>query len=245
MPVTPLYAAPAFQRIAGDTWRPGGLRLTRHGLALCNFPHGARVLDLGCGSGASLALLHEAGFHAIGLDREYYLREPLPFVQGDVHHPPFPDQTFDGLVCECVLSLLDAPADALCNFSRLLRPGGKLLLTDLYIQNAGEQDGSPSGTCGSCLSGARTALEMKRLLKEGGLTILHFEDHTEELKSLAARLLWYGDTELCVLLRGKNPGTSSDQHCFRRPAAHEVRYGYGLWIATPLRSLHFYQGVLL
>ena len=124
--VSPLYASALFQRIAGGTWRPGGTELTRHGLDLCAFAQGSKILDVGCGQGASLAVLRNRGLNGTGLDKECSLVEPFPFVRADAQDPPFADGSFDGILCECVLSLLPDAERALRRFAAVLRPGGKL-----------------------------------------------------------------------------------------------------------------------
>lgn len=219
---SPLYAAPLFQRITGGALRPGDTTLTRRALELCSFAPGADILDIGCGKGASLALLQELGLNGTGLDRECSLEAPFPFVQADAENPPFPDDSFDGLLCECVLSLLPGAAHALQRFSALLRPEGRLILSDLYVRSPAGGPGAPDAS--GCLEGARSRQETERLLEENGFTLLLFEDHSAALKELAARLLWYGDEELCSLLRGKGTGFG---------CACGARYGYGLWIARP------------
>ncbi len=229
---TPLYASAAFQSIAGGTWRPGGTALTRHALELCAFAPGSDVLDIGCGKGASLALARELGLNGTGLDRENSLAEPFPFVQADAQNPPFPDASFDGILCECVLSLLPDAGQALHRFAEILRPNGRLLLSDLFLRGAaGPAEHTPGF---SCLAGARTRQETEYLLAENGFTLIHFEDHTASLKEMAARLLWYGDESLCNLLRGGRPsGDASSGSCVcasLRPG--RPNYGYGLWIAS-------------
>ena len=232
----PLYTSAVFQRIAGDAWRPGGTALTRHALELCTFSPGADILDIGCGQGASLSLLRESGFKGIGLDRECSLREAFPFVQADAQNPPFPDASFHGILCECVLSLLPDPGLALRNFAALLKQGGRLLISDLFIRTASPStlDSVPGS---SCLAGARTRQDLERLLTESGLNLLIFEDHTASLKELAARLLWYGDESLCAALRGEHdareaPDTAEPCACTLHRYGG-TRYGYGLWIAEP------------
>lgn len=231
-----LYASSVFQSIAGGAWRPGGTALTRHGLELCALAPGSTVLDVGCGSGASLALVRELGLNGTGLDRECSLTEPFPFVQADAQNPPFPDASFDAILCECVLSLLPGAGQALHRFAEILKPEGRLLLSDLFVRG-GEPSARPSpGT--SCLAGARTRQETERLLTEHGFSLLHFEDHTASLKELAARLLWYGDESVCGFLRG---GRSAEAGAFRDCACGSLRpgglrYGYGLWIAVPARN---------
>lgn len=236
----PLYASKAFQRIAGDVWRPGGTNLTRHALDLCAFAPGADILDVGCGKGASLVLLRSLGLNGTGLDRERALEEDFPFVQADAGNPPFPDASFDGILCECVLSLLPDAGAALRRFAHILRQKGRLVLSDLYVRSEPLPAAVPSPGS-SCLAGARTRQELEVLLEQSGLVLLHFEDHTESLKELAARLLWYGDESLCALLRGKNE-TKSDTRLPESCACGSLRpggtrYGYGLWIAARSRSV--------
>lgn len=232
----PLYASALFQRIAGETWRPGGTALTRHALELCSFTPGSDILDIGCGQGASLALVRSLGLNGTGLDKERAITEDFPFVLADAQDPPFPEKSFDGILCECVLSLLPDAGLALRRFARILRTEGRLVLSDLYVRtSSGSAVTGQNGS--SCLAGARTRQDLEELLEESGLALLHFEDHTAGLKELAARLLWYGDESLCSLLRGQT-GTKDDASILGsctcgslRPGG--TRYGYGLWIASP------------
>lgn len=236
--VSPLYASALFQRIAGGTWRPGGTELTRHGLDLCAFAPGSKILDVGCGQGASLAVLRNRGLNGTGLDKECSLVEPFPFVRADAQDPPFPDGSFDGILCECVLSLLPDAERALRRFAAVLRPGGKLLLSDLYVRSAPHV--SPSFSPGSsCLAGARPRRDLEDMLARCGFTVLHAEDHTVRLKEMAARLLWYGDEELRRMVRNDRGCdlTGTDAHCGCSAfGGGGTRFGYGLWVAAPKDS---------
>ena len=68
-----LWERPDFRRAAGDAWRPGGVALTSRALDWCAasgwLPPGGLVLDLGSGAGATLRLLAERGYRAVGLDK--------------------------------------------------------------------------------------------------------------------------------------------------------------------------------
>lgn len=220
---SPLYASALFQSISGGAWHPGGEELTRRGLALCGFPPGACILDAGCGSGAGLRVISDLGLCGTGLDRECRLSEPFPFVQADVQNPPFAEDSFDGILCECVLSLLPEPEKALGRFASILRPGGKLLLSDLFVRGSSPVPGAAAG----CAAGARTLREMEDMLAGAGLLLLAFEDHSAALRELAAKLLWYGDDTLRARLR---TGSCS---C----GASRGGLGYGLWLATPAKHL--------
>lgn len=237
----PLWAQPGFRQIAGDTWRPGGTRLTRHGLGLCGFARGARVLDVGCGAGATLAILRDCGCYAVGLDSSMtgnmtsgimngmagppapgtstgHGVGPSPRICADAAQMPFASASFDGIVMECALSLMARPGDVLQQCARILRGGGRLLLTDLFARaSTPPQAPKTLGQMGqarqagqSCHERALPRQEMERLFAQAGLTLRIFEDHTTHLRELAARLVWHGQA-------------SREDFC-------TCGAGYGLWL---------------
>jgi SAM-dependent methyltransferase len=64
------------------------------------------------------------------LPRPDGLPENLPWIQTDHNDPlPLTDQTFDIIICMEVIAHLENPRFLFREFSRLLRPGGTLLLT--------------------------------------------------------------------------------------------------------------------
>lgn len=215
----PLYAQPGFRQVAGDAWRPGGLSVTRRGLALCAFPTGARLLDIGCGAGATLRLLRALGYRAVGCDRQPDTAAAgLPLLCCTALALPLRNGALDGLLCECVLSLLPDGKAALREMARVLRPGGRLLLSDLF-QTEDAPSPLPGPGSPSCLRGARPLPDLLRLFRQAGLRLLHSEDHSDRLHALAARLLWNGGTRTDLAALAGTP-------CSCAPR----RYGYGLWI---------------
>jgi ubiquinone/menaquinone biosynthesis C-methylase UbiE len=68
-----------------------------------------------------LALAHE---YAAELGRDADLRE------GDAAHLPFPDASFDTVVCALALCSIPDPQRAIAEMRRVLVPGGQLLLLD-------------------------------------------------------------------------------------------------------------------
>ena len=99
-------------------------------------PGGGRALDAGCGHGFQTALLQELGYEAHGVDIAGALlalaRSRVPaaaLARADVTALPYGDASFD-VVSSCggTLSFVDEPDRALAEFSRVLRPGGRLLL---------------------------------------------------------------------------------------------------------------------
>ncbi|MGV7006031.1 DVU_1556 family methyltransferase [Desulfovibrio sp. QI0442] len=149
-----LWERPDFRRAAGDAWRPGGVELTRRALAWCAsaglLAPGGLVLDLGSGAGATLHLLTQMGYRAVGLDKHAEAGLPVDaapsadvrIVQADLERPPLTADSCDCIVCECVLSLLHNPLAALRAACRALRPGGVMVVSDLMLRPGYERPGS-------------------------------------------------------------------------------------------------------
>ena len=124
--------------------RPGGLKLTDMGVRCWGLPVGAKVLDIGCGRGETVAYLARTfGFRAMGLDPS-----PEMVAQGRQQHPgvtilhqgvetiaEFPPGWFQGVTMECVLSLLASPRQVLQDIYNLLCPGGKIMVSDLFLRD--------------------------------------------------------------------------------------------------------------
>jgi arsenite methyltransferase len=195
-----IYELPGVQRVTGATIRPGGLALTRRAVALADLPAGARVLDVGCGAGATLDYLAGLGLRAMGIDPSAKLlgqgngRSPhLPLTQGRGETLPFAHQTFDALLAECCLSLMDDAAGALAEFARVLRPGGALILSDMLAGNPAGMAAARRLPVACCVSGTFSRAQIEGLLAEAGFAITFWEDNTEALKQLTVQIIWeYG-----------------------------------------------------
>ncbi len=91
--------------------------MTGRAVEFCHFPSEARLLDVGCGSGATVEFLrNHYKLDASGVDvstrllREGKLHDnTLPLARASAEHLPYANGSLDGVLCECVLSLLSEP----------------------------------------------------------------------------------------------------------------------------------------
>ena len=98
-------------------------------------PHGAKVLDIGCGNGKNM-LAARADLTVFGCEPSSTLCEicaerGLNVVQGDARNLPFKDASFDAVIMIAVIHHID-PCEqdkALFEIQRVLKPSGKALIT--------------------------------------------------------------------------------------------------------------------
>ena len=155
---------------------PGGEAHTRRMLELAELPQGTRILDMGAGAGETLRILRALGFDAVGIDLAPRAPEVL---QGDFLAAPFPNGSFDAVLSQCAFFVSGDVPGALREANRLLKPGGKLLLSDLFFE-------APLP-----------------LLGAAGFSVLHSEDLTPQWREYYLEALWREETDCCPTPKGK------------------------------------------
>jgi len=95
---------------------------------------GTRVLDVGCGSGLTLAIAKQRGAVPVGLDISPGLldiaKNRLPgadLQEGDMESLPFKDATFDAVTGINAFQFAGDPRRALREAARVTRPGGRVV----------------------------------------------------------------------------------------------------------------------
>lgn len=196
----PLFTRADFRAVAGQTLRPGGLALTGRALTLADLPPAALLADLGCGPGATARLLSQAGHRVLAVD----IAPELPAgaagskvwpLRAQAQALPLAEACLDGAFCECVLSVTGQAAAVLAEAARVLKPGGVLVASDLYLRGEKglrDENNSAQGAGGCCLSGALPESALLEALRQAGLAVQCFEDHSRLLAELAARLVFAG-----------------------------------------------------
>ena len=188
-------------QITGGVIRPGGLDLTERALACCSLPPGARVLDVGCGAGATVEYLGRHGLVAAGVDASaQFFRSGrqrnggLSLAQATGERLPLTGGIMDAVLAECSLSVMEHSDQTLAEFFRVLKPGGKLVISDLYLRRVeGARDLRRLPLTG-CLAGAWSREELAAQLDARGFRTLLWEDHSVALRQLAAQLIMAGSS---------------------------------------------------
>jgi arsenite methyltransferase len=193
-----VYEQSPLLEVAGETIRPGGLALTDRALEFCALPLGARVLDVGCGPAASIEHLRvQHQLKAVGLDPSELLlrsgrrRDPsVCLIQSPGEHLPIAAGQFDAALAECSLSAMSDTDRVVAELWRVLRPGGYLILSDVYARNPAGMAALQQLPIDSCLGGAVSQTEIVDRIEAAGFEVKLWEDHTQALNIFAARLIW-------------------------------------------------------
>jgi SAM-dependent methyltransferase len=140
-----LYESPVVRWFLGGELHPGGEAATRRSLELIELRPGERILDVGSGAGGSALLAaREFGCLVAGLDYgadavhgaqqaadAAGMCDRVGFVVGEADALPFADSEFDAVLCECSLSTFPDKAAAIAEMRRVLRPGGRVAISDV------------------------------------------------------------------------------------------------------------------
>ena len=194
-----LYELELVRLILGDTLHPGGLALTHRLGKLAGIQKEDRVLDVACGRGTS-ALAVARSFHCrvLGVDlglrsireavvaaRNGTVSGSAAFVAGDAESLPFQGGPFDVALCECSMNLFPEKARGVAEMARLLRPGGRLAVSDVTVEPGCLPD-ELTGTLGQllCMADAPSVQGYRDLLDGGGLALVEEQDTSDSLMTL-------------------------------------------------------------
>ncbi len=168
------------------------------GLVLPEALEGMRVLDLGCGAGRDCyvlsCLVGESG-HVTGVDmtpeqlavarkhqdfhaeRFGYARSNVEFIEGDIERleaSGLESGSFDIIVSNCVINLVDDKQAVLDQAWRLLKPGGEFYFADVYVDRRVPEPLKQDPVLrGECLSGALYWNDFLYLARNSGFVAPH------------------------------------------------------------------------
>lgn len=153
-------------------------------LAIASLQPGQTVLDLGSGAGFDCFLAACAvgpGGTVIGVDmteemlakaRENARKNGFANVEfrfGEIEALPIPDETIDVIISNCVINLSPEKARVFKEAYRVLKPGGRLAITDVVATATlpDEIKGDWTAYTG-CMAGASQISELEEMLQQAG-----------------------------------------------------------------------------
>ena len=162
-----------------------------------------RILDVGCGNGAFMYSAEKNGWKAYGVElsesNASYARNNrgLNVITGTLFGARFPNEFFDVVTLWEVVEHLDSPLHNLREVSRILRPGGAVLLSTPNINSLAR-----------LLTHCRWEIFLPEshlyLFSRGTLKTLLRKTGFKALK------LWTEDINLLTIMRNLRPGEMSD-----------------------------------
>ena len=153
-------------------------------LALSEVGEGDVVLDLGSGAGIDVLLAGKkvgpAG-KAIGIDmtdemiakaRENIAAAGLTNVEvlkGEIEDLPVASASVDWVISNCVINLSPQKEKVFAEIARVLRPGGRMLISDIVVQDLPQWVRADKRLYSSCIAGAISEEEYLEGLRRAGL----------------------------------------------------------------------------
>lgn len=202
-----LYESDFAKLLLGDSFHPGGLKLTERLGQLLRLDSNCRVLDVASGRGTSAIFLAERfGCEVVGLDfsqqnveraniqaAELGLSALVRFEQGDAESLSIRDGSFDVVICECAFCTFPEKSKDASEFARVLKSEGRVGISDLT--RAAELPKELEGLLAwiACVADAQPVEKYVEWFRVAGLTPQVTETHDEALiemvRQVQAKLL--------------------------------------------------------
>ncbi|MFR9775890.1 class I SAM-dependent methyltransferase [Micromonospora sp. MS34] len=247
-----VYGSDLVALLLGDSYHPGGLALTRRMADRLALRAGATVLDVASGRGATALLLSgEYRTDVTGIDlsaanvaaaveaaERAGLAGRIRFRLGDAERLPVPDAAFDAAVCECAFCTFPDKGTAAAELARVLRPGGRLGLTDVTVDPR-RLPAELAGLGGwiACVADARPLDGYAEILAGAGLRVIARERHDTAVATMLDRI----DARLALIrLTARDRAEAAGLDFNRAPAllaaaraaVGDGAIGYGLLVAA-------------
>jgi ubiquinone/menaquinone biosynthesis C-methylase UbiE len=197
-----LYESDAAKLLLGDSFHPGGTKLTEHLGRILTLTPRSRVLDVAAGKGTSaFHLATRFRCEVVGIDygrksmeeasrtaKAMGLDDRVFFQQADAERLPFADGAFDAVVCECAFCTFPNKRAAAGEFARVLRVGGRVGLSDLTRNGALTPDLNGLLSWIACIADAQPAATYAQLLTTAGLNVSLIEEHDAALREFVGQV---------------------------------------------------------
>ena len=197
------YESPEFNRALDEILHPGGLELTARLAEAAKVNSNSLILDIASGRGTTACFLsrhHDC--RVVGIDlsplsasfaknkaQKENVDQGARFIVADAEKLPFSDAVFDTVISECAFSLLPDKDMGAKEIVRVLKPGGRVAITDVILKFPLSEELKTQAFFDSCFSGAETLEGYREIFSRAGLVEDVFEDHSIELKKITYKLV--------------------------------------------------------
>ena len=164
-------------------------------LAHAQLREGETILDLGSGGGIDVfrasTFVGEKG-RVIGLDAtpemifraretaKKYDYKNVEFRLGEIEHVPIESNMVDLVISNCVLNLVPDKELAFKEIFRVLRPGGRISISDMVATQEGRKVIKPEDWA-ACIAGAVTFNEYRSILEKTGFINVEGSDESHPI----------------------------------------------------------------
>lgn len=164
-------------------------------LSFGNIKAGDIVLDLGAGAGIdALLAAQKVGPQGkvIGIDMTAEMVERarvnaqkqkitnVEFLLGEIENLPLPDNFVDTIITNCVINLSPDKDKAFSEAYRVLKPGGKIYLSDIVLlAELSESQRNDENLLSGCVAGALLKEEYLGKIKRAGFQVRILHENTE------------------------------------------------------------------
>ena len=102
--------------------------------------------------------------------------ENVEFLKGEIEHIPLPDRSVDVIISNCVVNLSGEKERVLAEAFRVLRPGGRLALSDIVVRGAIPSEIRRNlELWAGCVAGALEETEYRDMLAQAGFVEIGIE----------------------------------------------------------------------
>jgi ubiquinone/menaquinone biosynthesis C-methylase UbiE len=247
-----LYESDYVKLLLGDSFHPGGTRLTEKLGTELGLSSQSRVLDVAAGQGTSaIYLAQHFGCEVVGVDygvdmvqraaenvAAQDMSHRVRFEQGDAERLPFDDSVFDAIICECAFCTFPDKPAAASEFARVLKPGGRVGLSDLTRADILPEELNTLLAWIACIADAQPVEAYAELLESAGFTVTYTETHDEALIEMLdqVRLKLFGAEIMVGLkkieLHGIDFSKAREMALSAHQAIQQGKLGYAIIVAT-------------